>query len=75
MAIEFDVFLSYHWRDQKEVLILAEKLKNQNIKVFLDRWYLTPGQPWPQKLEHMLATCGAVAVCARSRRNRAMATA
>ncbi len=64
MSIEFDVFLSYHWRDQKEVEALAKKLREQDLKVFLDRWYLTPGQPWPQKLEQVLASCGAVAVCA-----------
>ena len=63
MPIEFDVFLSYHWRDQKQVLELANKLQEQNLKVFLDRWYLAPGQPWPQKLEHELTTCSAVAVC------------
>ena len=62
MTAKFDVFLSYHWRDQKEVLELAKKLQEQDLKVFLDRWYLTPGQPWPQKLEHVLATCGSVAV-------------
>ena len=42
MDIEFDVFLSYHWRDQKEVLELTNQLQQQDLKVFLDRWYLTP---------------------------------
>ncbi len=46
---EFDVFLSYHWRDQREVDALARKLREQGLKVFLDRWYLTPGQPWPKE--------------------------
>jgi formylglycine-generating enzyme required for sulfatase activity/energy-coupling factor transporter ATP-binding protein EcfA2 len=63
VAPEFDVFLSYHWRDQGAVLALADQLRKQNLKVFLDRWYLTPGQPWPQELECVLASCGAVAVC------------
>jgi formylglycine-generating enzyme required for sulfatase activity len=60
---EFDVFLSYHWRDQREVDALARKLREQGLGVFFDRWYLTPGQPWPKELERVLATCGAVAVC------------
>ena len=30
--------------------------------VFLDRWYLAPGRPWPQALEEALHTCRAVAV-------------
>ena len=63
MPTHYDVFLSYHWHDQASVLALAEKLRAQNLNVFLDRWYLTPGQPWPQLLEQALASCGAVAVC------------
>jgi hypothetical protein len=30
--------------------------------VFLDRWYLAPGQSWVTKLEQTLTSCGAVAV-------------
>ncbi len=59
----FDVFLSYHWRDHAQVEVLARKLRKQNLTVFLDRWYLTPGQSWPKKLEMELASCRAVAVC------------
>ncbi len=63
MTTHYDVFISYHWHDQASVQTLAEKLRAQNLIVFLDRWYLTPGQPWPQLLEQALASCGAVAVC------------
>jgi len=58
-----DVFLSYHTRDHAQVLALAEQLRGQTLRVFLDRWYLTPGLPWPQALEQALSACGAVAVC------------
>jgi len=58
-----DVFLSYHWRDRREVESLAQTLYQEGLKVFLDRWYLTPGQPWPQALERALTSCSAVAVC------------
>ena len=42
---------------------LARRLREQNLTVFLDRWYLTPGQSWPKALEATLAHCRAVAVC------------
>jgi hypothetical protein len=58
-----DVFLSYHWRDHAQVEALARRLCEQNLTVFLDRWYLTPGQSWPKALEATLAHCRAVAVC------------
>jgi uncharacterized protein YjbI with pentapeptide repeats len=59
----FDVFLSYHWRDHAQVEALARRLREQDLTVFLDRWYLAPGQSWPKALEASLARCGAVAVC------------
>ncbi len=60
---KFDVFLSYHWRDHDRVEALAQGLRREGLQVFLDRWYLTPGLPWPQELEEILGQCGAVAVC------------
>ena len=59
----YDVFLSYHWRDHAHVEALAHRLREQKLSVFLDRWYLTPGQSWPKALETTLASCRAVAVC------------
>jgi formylglycine-generating enzyme required for sulfatase activity len=59
----FDVFLSYHWRDHAHVEALACRLREQSLRVFFDRWYLTPGQSWPKALEATLAQCRAVAVC------------
>lgn len=58
----FDVFFSYHWRDHVPVEAVARALIERGLRVFLDRWYLTPGQPWPQALERTLASCHAVAV-------------
>ncbi|HEU5406246.1 MAG TPA: toll/interleukin-1 receptor domain-containing protein, partial [Nitrospira sp.] len=60
MADHFDVFLSYHWRDHAQVEALAHRLREQKLTVFLDRWYLTPGQSWPKALEATLAGCRAV---------------
>lgn len=59
----YDVFLSYHWRDHAQVEALAHRLHEQKLTVFLDRWYLAPGQSWPKALETTLASCRAVAVC------------
>ena len=58
----FDVFFSYHWRDHAPVEAVARTLTERGLRVFLDRWYLTPGQPWPQALERTLACCNSVAV-------------
>ncbi|MBS0155509.1 MAG: SUMF1/EgtB/PvdO family nonheme iron enzyme [Nitrospira sp.] len=60
---DFDVFLSYHGRDQEPVGRIARALREQGLKPFLDRWSLVPGRPWPQALEEALASCQAVAVC------------
>lgn len=38
-------------------------MRGQDLTVFLDRWYLTPGQSWLKALEATLAQCRAVAVC------------
>lgn len=59
---QFDVFFSYHSRDHALVEKVARALAARGLRVFLDRWYLTPGQPWPAALERTLASCRAVAV-------------
>ncbi|MGE0573386.1 MAG: TIR domain-containing protein [Reyranella sp.] len=58
----FDVFFSYHWRDHASVEAVARALTGRGLSVFLDRWYMVPGQPWPQALERTLASCKSVAV-------------
>lgn len=59
----YDVFLSYHWRDHAHVEAIARALREHDLHVFLDRWYLHPGRPWPRELQTVLAACRAVAVC------------
>jgi energy-coupling factor transporter ATP-binding protein EcfA2 len=58
----FDVFFSYSTRDHAAVERVARSLHERGIRVFLDRWYLAAGQPWPQALEQTLAACNALAV-------------
>ncbi len=59
---KYDVFFSYNWRDRAAVETVALALREQGLAVFLDRWYLVPGRPWPQALEEALGTCKAVCV-------------
>jgi formylglycine-generating enzyme required for sulfatase activity len=40
---------------------VARALQGRGRTVYVDRWYLPPGQPWPQALEQVLLRCGAVA--------------
>ena len=62
MADSFDVFFSYSTRDHTAVEMVARHLSARGLRVFLDRWYLAPGQPWPQVLEQTIDRCLAVAV-------------
>src|SRR5512144_1598678 len=57
-----DVFLSYSRADQTMVERVAQALHANGLRVFLDRWYLTPGRSWPEALEDALASCRAVAI-------------
>jgi len=58
----FDVFVSYDTLDQAAVERLGRALKERGLKVFLDRWELVPGRPWPEALEARLAGCRAAAI-------------
>jgi hypothetical protein len=62
LAGSFDVCFRYADRDRAAVERAARDLTGRGLRVFLDRWYLAPGQPWPQALEQALAARGAVAV-------------
>ena len=50
MSDRFDVFLSHYNRDKPAVERLAEKLKRAGLEPWLDRWCLTPGGKWQDKL-------------------------
>jgi KaiC/GvpD/RAD55 family RecA-like ATPase len=58
----YDLFVSYHWRDREAVERVARELRDRGLKVFLDRWYLVPGQSWVAALEKVLGECAAAAV-------------
>jgi signal transduction histidine kinase/KaiC/GvpD/RAD55 family RecA-like ATPase len=60
--IPHDVFLSYNTRDRASVETIAHELRARGLAVFLDRWYLLAGRPWPVVLEEALGSCRAAAV-------------
>lgn len=50
----YDIFLSYHRVDLAAVKIIARLLIKHKLKPFLDKWNLTPGQPWLTEIEEAL---------------------
>ncbi len=54
-ATEFDVFVSYNTLDHAAVERIARAFKDRDLTVFLDRWELVPGRPWPDALEEHLS--------------------
>lgn len=52
---KYDVFLSHLSKDKPQVEEIAERLEDQEqIKPFLDKWHLVPGEPWQEALEKAL---------------------
>jgi energy-coupling factor transporter ATP-binding protein EcfA2 len=51
---QLDVFLSHHSADKPVVEFLAQKLVQNGIRVFLDKWHLVPGSPWQEEIERAL---------------------
>jgi DNA-binding response OmpR family regulator len=52
-----DVFLSYHRTDQEAVEYLAQRLREAELQVWLDRWNLLSGDPWQEEIEEALDSC------------------
>ena len=57
-----DLFCSYSNRDRRDVEAVARQLTERGVDVYMDRWFLQPGQPWPQLLENVLGDIRSVAV-------------
>lgn len=58
----FDVFLCHNSKDKSEVISIANKLKINNIHVWLDQWEVRPGQLWQKVLENQIKNIKSVAV-------------
>jgi hypothetical protein len=49
-------------QDKLQIQTIAERLRSENIKVFLDRWCLTPGMPWQTEIAQALNNSRKVAI-------------
>ncbi len=60
----FDVFLSHAHPDAEAVELLGARLEDEaNLRVWLDRWILVPGEHWQQKMAKGLEQAKTSAVC------------
>jgi TIR domain-containing protein len=59
---EFDVFLSHNSRDKPVVEEIAAHLRDQGLRVWLDKDELRPGFPWQEGLEEGVRASRSVAV-------------
>jgi hypothetical protein len=58
----FDVFISYSRKDQDIVKCIAGKLRDRNVKVWLDEWELPKGMQFVPEIERVLAVVPAIVV-------------
>jgi GTPase SAR1 family protein len=59
---EYDVFLSYNWRDKDTVRAIAGQLRNRGLRPWMDERELRPGFLWQPELEEIIARVPAAAV-------------
>jgi hypothetical protein len=62
-AFEYDVFLSYSSKDKKTVHALAERLKKDGLRVWLDAWEIRPGDSIPLKIQRGLEQSRTLLMC------------
>ncbi|MFH0989943.1 MAG: TIR domain-containing protein [bacterium] len=59
----FDVFLSHSSKDKKVVHPLAERLRKDGLRVWLDEWEIHPGDSIPAKLDDGLEHSRMLVLC------------
>ncbi|MDP4029740.1 MAG: TIR domain-containing protein [Gallionella sp.] len=59
----FDVFLSHSSKDKDAVRAIAERLKGDGLRVWLDEWELKPGDHIPAKIEDGLEHSRVLVLC------------
>jgi formylglycine-generating enzyme required for sulfatase activity len=60
--MSFHVFLSHNSADKPAVEELAQRLANEGIQAWLDKWHLIPGNRWQRDIEKALAESETCAV-------------
>jgi tetratricopeptide (TPR) repeat protein len=61
--IESNVFVSYSSNDKSIVHALAQRLKNDGVRVWLDKWDIKPGESIPLKIQLGLEKSHTVLMC------------
>jgi small GTP-binding protein len=59
----FDVFLSHSSNDKPEVRKIAQRLRDDGLRVWFDEWEIKPGDSIPAKIEQGLEQSGALLLC------------
>jgi len=59
---EFDVFLAHNSRDQEEVSVIAERLKNSGLNPWLDRDQIPPGRWFQDIIQDAIGKVGSAAI-------------
>ena len=59
----FDVFISHSTKDRAVVCAIAERLRNDGLKVWFDDWVLKPGDSIPAKIEEGLEHSRVLVLC------------
>ncbi len=60
---QYDVFLSHSAKDKAVVRPLAERLRQDGVKVWFDEWVLKPGDSIPSKIEEGLERSRVLVLC------------
>lgn len=60
---KYDVFLSHSAKDTPVVRELANRLKNDNLRVWFDEWELKPGDSIPARIEDGLENARVLVLC------------
>ena len=60
---QYDVFLSHSAKDKAVVRPLAERLRQDGLKVWFDEWVIKPGDSIPAKIEEGLEHSRVLVLC------------
>ncbi len=62
-SFDYDVFLSHSAKDKDVVREVAERLKSDGVRVWLDEWEIKPGDSIPAKIDRGLEHSRVLVLC------------
>jgi len=62
-GFQYDVFLSHSSKDKGVVRAIAERLREDGLKVWFDEWVLKPGDSIPARIEEGLECSRVLVFC------------